>query len=381
MLILEASNTLRNKTMVCINLKALWGLILFSPLFFCSCSTVNHNKIYNQDVQLTYQAKPKYPKNALTEGVEGYVIIKFSITNNGLVKSPIIVESYPIGVFDESSLIAIKRNRYKPRVSNGVAMHTDGLLHKFTFQLYESTNVVSRKRQIYDLNGADSIIKSIYDLVEDKPIDISFRLDEEKLRSVHNKNISMLEAYNAQLKLIKNIDDSSFNFKRLIKNLDLIKRNNFLPKEAIYISVRIMPALENLSKINAELLLDFIDNNGYDIYADRLTALGLYIPLIKKGIYSFSASEFASKTELLDAKIKLGELKDFYQTMKYGNESIYFRQVNDKNRQAIIDKFLRHHSLITEEFNRLNTFSDSLTIYSNAIRDIRVQLGTLKIED
>ncbi len=65
---------------------------------------------------------PRYPTRALRAGIEGEVIVEFTINPDGSVVEPRILESRPTGVFDRQVLRAIKRWKFSPRVENGVAV-------------------------------------------------------------------------------------------------------------------------------------------------------------------------------------------------------------------------------------------------------------------
>jgi protein TonB len=78
---------------------------------------------------------PEYPARALSDGIEGYAIVGFSVSAAGSVTDPTILESEPSSVFDRSSLKAISKFKYKVRKVNGRAVITDGQRYMFTFKL------------------------------------------------------------------------------------------------------------------------------------------------------------------------------------------------------------------------------------------------------
>lgn len=81
------------------------------------------------------RVQPSYPRSAITRGLEGYTLVEFDVWTDGSVRNPRIIESFPRAVFDASSLKAIARFRYKPRVENGEALVTTGVKYRFTFEL------------------------------------------------------------------------------------------------------------------------------------------------------------------------------------------------------------------------------------------------------
>jgi len=59
------------------------------------------------------RANPEYPRAALQRGVEGSVLLEFSIDGSGNVVSPRVIESRPRGVFDAAALEALSKWKYE----------------------------------------------------------------------------------------------------------------------------------------------------------------------------------------------------------------------------------------------------------------------------
>ena len=78
---------------------------------------------------------PIYPRRAQSRGIEGYAIVEFTVTANGSVQAPLIVEAKPEGVFDRAAMDAALKFKYKPRVVDGVAMAVSGVRNKISFQI------------------------------------------------------------------------------------------------------------------------------------------------------------------------------------------------------------------------------------------------------
>jgi protein TonB len=66
--------------------------------------------------------RPMYPRKAAMAGIEGWVKIEFTITEEGAVEDPQIVDAQPPRVFNREALRAIRRWKFKPRVVEGVAV-------------------------------------------------------------------------------------------------------------------------------------------------------------------------------------------------------------------------------------------------------------------
>ena len=78
---------------------------------------------------------PQYPRRALINDVEGWVVVEFTVTPQGTVTNPRVVSEDPEGVFDEVAINAVLKFRYKPRVVNGEAISVSGVRNKITFRV------------------------------------------------------------------------------------------------------------------------------------------------------------------------------------------------------------------------------------------------------
>ena len=81
------------------------------------------------------KVQPIYPRRALSRGIEGYVIVQFTVTKQGTTKDIKIVESKPPGVFDRSAVQAAAKFKYKPRVVDGQPIEVPGVQNKITFEI------------------------------------------------------------------------------------------------------------------------------------------------------------------------------------------------------------------------------------------------------
>ncbi|MBU3020986.1 energy transducer TonB [Aestuariibacter sp. A3R04] len=78
---------------------------------------------------------PVYPRRALQRGIEGFVIVEFTVTKLGTVRDPIVVEANPQGIFEQAAMDAAMKFKYKPRVVNGEATEVSGVQNRITFQI------------------------------------------------------------------------------------------------------------------------------------------------------------------------------------------------------------------------------------------------------
>jgi protein TonB len=89
------------------------------------------------DVLPLVRIPPEYPPRALARGIEGSVLVQFTISVTGAVKDPIVIRANPANVFNDAAIAAISRWRYNPRVVNGQAVERVGVQTEIRFELTE----------------------------------------------------------------------------------------------------------------------------------------------------------------------------------------------------------------------------------------------------
>ncbi len=77
---------------------------------------------------------PVYPSRALSRGLEGYVIVEFTVTITGAVRDVRVVESTS-SLFDRAATEAALKFKYKPRVIDGLAVEVPGVQNKISFEI------------------------------------------------------------------------------------------------------------------------------------------------------------------------------------------------------------------------------------------------------
>ena len=75
---------------------------------------------------------PVYPSRALSRGIEGYVIVEFTVTRAGTVRDVFVVESTST-LFERAATAAALKFKYKPRVIDGEAVEVAGVRNKISF--------------------------------------------------------------------------------------------------------------------------------------------------------------------------------------------------------------------------------------------------------
>ena len=82
-----------------------------------------------------------YPGRAINEGVEGHVVVEYTVSRDGRVVQPAVVDSDPPGVFDEVVLRAVARREYVPShelEEAGSRSPPSRILRRFDFDLPET---------------------------------------------------------------------------------------------------------------------------------------------------------------------------------------------------------------------------------------------------
>ena len=79
---------------------------------------------------------PRYPREALLQGVEGWVRIQFTVEADGSVSNPDVIDAHPRrGLFDQAALDALAKWRYEPATRDGQPIATPGRQMTIEFRI------------------------------------------------------------------------------------------------------------------------------------------------------------------------------------------------------------------------------------------------------
>lgn len=96
-------------------------------------------KITAPPIEREYRAlsrpQPAYPPRALARGIEGYVVLEFTVTAAGTTRDPRVLEASPINIFDAAALAAAREFRYQPRIQAGAPVDVPGVRSRIRFQI------------------------------------------------------------------------------------------------------------------------------------------------------------------------------------------------------------------------------------------------------
>jgi len=96
------------------------------------------------------KVQAQYPRRALSRKIIGWVILEFTVTEQGMVSNLLVAENCgrvldprrpakcvdsPNSIFDSAATKAALKFKYKPKVTNGKPVATAGVRHKIFFEL------------------------------------------------------------------------------------------------------------------------------------------------------------------------------------------------------------------------------------------------------
>jgi len=73
------------------------------------------------------KVNPIYPRRAQEQGIEGYVVVEYTVTTQGTTRDVTVVEADPRGYFEREAIKAAEKYKYKPRIINGEAVEVPGV--------------------------------------------------------------------------------------------------------------------------------------------------------------------------------------------------------------------------------------------------------------
>ena len=89
----------------------------------------------NREETPIFRINPSYPRRAAINGVEGFVILKFDITESGETDNISVLQASPPQIFNSNAIQALKKWKYKARVVDGKAVRQNNLKVQLDFKL------------------------------------------------------------------------------------------------------------------------------------------------------------------------------------------------------------------------------------------------------
>jgi len=81
------------------------------------------------------RVKPTYPARATERGIEGWVVVEFTISPRGTVVDPKVLSYEPSSIFNQAALRAIRRWKYNPKIVDGKPVSRPGVKVKLDFEI------------------------------------------------------------------------------------------------------------------------------------------------------------------------------------------------------------------------------------------------------
>ena len=78
---------------------------------------------------------PQYPERAMQRGIEGRVLVEFTISKSGAVKNPKVIAYEPSKIFNKAALKAVSQWKYNPKIEDGKAVEQHGIRIAIPFVL------------------------------------------------------------------------------------------------------------------------------------------------------------------------------------------------------------------------------------------------------
>jgi protein TonB len=93
------------------------------------------NKKTNNEATPLVRVAPKYPIKAAMDGIEGWVVLTFTINSMGGVVNISVLESEPKRIFDKAARQALKKWKYKAKKVDGTAVEQKNLSVQLDFNM------------------------------------------------------------------------------------------------------------------------------------------------------------------------------------------------------------------------------------------------------
>jgi len=89
----------------------------------------------DRDVVPLVRIEPDYPIRARQRGVEGWVVVGFTISKAGSIKNARVVAANPPDVFNKAAVQAVRKWKYNPKIKEGVPVERPGIQVRLDFEM------------------------------------------------------------------------------------------------------------------------------------------------------------------------------------------------------------------------------------------------------
>ena len=89
----------------------------------------------DRDAVPLVRIEPDYPMQARQRGIEGWVVLEFTISTAGTVKDVAVVASEPGTIFDRAAVQAVRTWKYNPKIADGKPVERPGVKVRLDFEM------------------------------------------------------------------------------------------------------------------------------------------------------------------------------------------------------------------------------------------------------
>jgi TonB family protein len=196
--------------------------------------------------------QPYYPLQAQRCGIEGFVIVEFTITETGEIENIKTVEGMcgdlndpdllkPCFTFNESALSAAAQLQYRPAERNGIPVKVDNVMHRYLFKIERDNKV----RTILNMPAKD--LRKIERLISKNQLDKAEKISLSLLPTNIDINYLLGKIY-----LQKNEDELAIKHFKIFLDVvaDLDPRKRWKSERVTYETFAIALLSEKLFALN-----------------------------------------------------------------------------------------------------------------------------------
>ncbi|MGF1743167.1 energy transducer TonB [Vibrio profundum] len=89
----------------------------------------------NQQAMPLYRVEPRYPSMALKRKIQGHIVLKFNIDEQGRPTDIKVIEAKPKYLFNRDAIQALRKWKYQPKLVDGKAVVQIGRTQRIDFKL------------------------------------------------------------------------------------------------------------------------------------------------------------------------------------------------------------------------------------------------------
>lgn len=111
-----------------------------APLVLAACSPLTGHETserilvpHSGDMVPVRYVAPAYPPAAREKGTDGWVLVEFTVSEEGIPENVQVVESEPDDLFDQAAIDATNQLVYVPKIKNGRLVAVSGVQYRFIF--------------------------------------------------------------------------------------------------------------------------------------------------------------------------------------------------------------------------------------------------------